>query len=91
MFPYKLKEPITYSQKQYTELTIRRPKVRDYEEYRKAGGDQVDLHHQAEFFLAKLTDLPAEVFAELDHAADYLPLYWSMVDFLDKNQWNDPA
>jgi hypothetical protein len=76
--PINLKHPITLGGEEYTQLTLRRPKVRDMLGVDKQGGS--DAEKEVRIF-ANLCEVPPSVIEELD-LADYQALQGAYQDFL---------
>jgi hypothetical protein len=79
----KLARPIRIEERMITEVTIRRPKVRDLramEKMREPDGTELD---QGIAMAAALCDLPLEAIDEMD-AADFAAVSEVLVGFLPK-------
>ncbi len=92
-FNWSLKVPVTVQTKdgplEYKEITIRRPLVKDYENFRSVGGDIADYYAQAAYLLRACMSIPVEHQDGLDLGADYLPLSRRMINFLALSQWEE--
>jgi len=91
---FKLKRPIVYGGQEFKELTIKRPKVKDFNKFKALHNDDYffsNLIVQAEFFIKECGSLPEAALLEMDHAADYTALLEKMTNFLANDQWENGA
>lgn len=90
---YDLKYPIIHSGKEYKEILIRRPKVKDFQKFKMLNEDYylASFLVQAEFFIKQCGSLPEDVLNEMDHAGDYTALLDRMTNFLANDQWSNGA
>ena len=92
-FKWTLNVPLTVQIKdgivEYKDITIRRPVVKDYENYRSIGGDIADYYAQAAYLLRACMSVPVEHQDNIDLGADYHPLARRMVNFLALSQWEE--
>lgn len=76
-----LEDPITLDGRTLTQLTVRKPKVRDIRLARKSSDAPEDIELR---LLSNLCELPPEAIDELSFA-DYVRLQGKVADFLPKD------
>lgn len=73
----KLKYPIEFEGKKYSEIKVRSPKVKDYKAAQMAKEEEQEL-----VLISKLTGQPVEFIEELE-MSDYVKLQEAIKDFLE--------